>query len=62
MSSGRLRLHAWYYTAETGDVLTAVPGRRTFKPLWPDRSTAPHTPVRGGLLPGGLALSGSAGA
>ncbi|MDX3521998.1 carbonic anhydrase [Streptomyces scabiei] len=33
LSSGRLRLHAWYYTVETGEVLAAAPGRRTFKPL-----------------------------
>ncbi|MBA2810243.1 carbonic anhydrase [Streptomyces sp. KM273126] len=33
LSSGRLRLHAWYYTVETGEVLAATPGRRTFKPL-----------------------------
>ncbi|WP_328501064.1 carbonic anhydrase [Streptomyces sp. NBC_00457] len=33
LSSGRLRLHAWYYTVETGDVLACAPGARTFKPL-----------------------------
>ncbi|MDT9692562.1 carbonic anhydrase [Streptomyces sp. P9(2023)] len=33
LSSGRLRLHAWYYTVETGDVLACAPGSRAFKPL-----------------------------
>ncbi|NED19820.1 carbonic anhydrase [Streptomyces sp. SID9913] len=33
LSSGRLRLHGWYYTVETGEVLFAVPGTRAFKPL-----------------------------
>ncbi|WP_033309312.1 carbonic anhydrase [Streptomyces iakyrus] len=33
LSSGRLRLHGWYYTVETGEVLFAVPGTRGFKPL-----------------------------
>ena len=33
LSSGRLRLHGWYYTVETGEVLFAMPGTRAFKPL-----------------------------
>jgi carbonic anhydrase len=33
LSSGRLRLHAWYYTVETGEVLANAPGSRSFKPL-----------------------------
>ncbi|WP_331753263.1 carbonic anhydrase (plasmid) [Streptomyces sp. NBC_00637] len=33
IASGRLRLHAWYYTVETGEVLACATGRRTFKPL-----------------------------
>ncbi|MCX4537397.1 carbonic anhydrase [Streptomyces sp. NBC_00841] len=30
---GRLRLHAWYYTVETGEVLACAPGSRVFKSL-----------------------------
>ncbi|MEU0164140.1 carbonic anhydrase [Streptomyces iakyrus] len=33
LSSGRLRLHAWYYTVETGEVLACAPGSRAFNPL-----------------------------
>ncbi|MFE1884383.1 carbonic anhydrase [Streptomyces diastatochromogenes] len=33
ITSGRLRLHAWFYTVETGEVLACAPGSRTFKPL-----------------------------
>ncbi|WP_329245440.1 carbonic anhydrase [Streptomyces pseudovenezuelae] len=33
IASGRLRLHAWFYTVETGEVLACAPGSRTFKPL-----------------------------
>ncbi|WP_031106818.1 carbonic anhydrase [Streptomyces sp. NRRL S-146] len=33
IESGRLRLHAWFYTVETGEVLACAPGSRTFKPL-----------------------------
>ncbi|KFF98271.1 carbonic anhydrase [Streptomyces scabiei] len=33
LSSGRLRLHAWYYTVETGEVLACQPGSHVFKPL-----------------------------
>ncbi|KUO16235.1 carbonic anhydrase [Streptomyces dysideae] len=33
ISSGRLRLHGWYYTVETGEALFAMPGTRAFKPL-----------------------------
>ncbi|WP_405613418.1 carbonic anhydrase [Streptomyces sp. NBC_00076] len=33
IASGRLRLHAWFYTVETGEVLACTPGSRTFKPL-----------------------------
>ncbi|ALV33524.1 carbonic anhydrase [Streptomyces sp. CdTB01] len=33
LESGRLRLHGWYYTVETGEVLFAVPGARAFRPL-----------------------------
>ncbi|MEU0171351.1 carbonic anhydrase [Streptomyces iakyrus] len=33
LSSGRLRLHAWYYTVETGEVLAHQPGSDAFKPL-----------------------------
>ncbi|MGW1893973.1 carbonic anhydrase [Streptomyces sp. NPDC002004] len=33
LASGRLRLHAWFYTVETGEVLTCAPGSRTFQPL-----------------------------
>lgn len=33
IASGGLRLHAWFYTVETGEVLACAPGSRTFKPL-----------------------------
>ncbi|GGS40256.1 carbonic anhydrase [Streptomyces sp. JS01] len=33
VTSGRLRLHAWFYTVETGEVLARVPGTSVFKPL-----------------------------
>lgn len=33
LTSERLRLHAWYYTVETGEVRFAEPGTRAFKPL-----------------------------
>ncbi|MFL4910213.1 carbonic anhydrase [Streptomyces sp. MMS24-I2-30] len=33
LASGRLRLHAWYYTVETGEVLAGTPGSRGFRPL-----------------------------
>lgn len=33
ITSGRLRLHAWYYTVETGEVLATAPGSGAFKPL-----------------------------
>jgi carbonic anhydrase len=33
LASGRLRLHAWYYTVETGEVLACTPGSRTFTSL-----------------------------
>ncbi|MEU2111021.1 carbonic anhydrase [Streptomyces sp. NPDC019507] len=33
LDSGRLRLHAWYYTVESGEVLACAPGGRAFRPL-----------------------------
>ncbi|PWK65089.1 carbonic anhydrase [Streptomyces sp. CG 926] len=30
---GRLRLHAWYYTVDTGEVLACQPGSRVFRRL-----------------------------
>ncbi|EGX56813.1 carbonic anhydrase [Streptomyces zinciresistens K42] len=33
VASGRLRLHAWYYTVETGEVLATAPGGTAFTPL-----------------------------
>ncbi|SBW26340.1 carbonic anhydrase [Candidatus Protofrankia californiensis] len=33
LASGRLRLHAWFYTVETGEVLAHRPGAREFQPL-----------------------------
>ncbi|MFJ2472202.1 carbonic anhydrase [Streptomyces sp. NPDC087659] len=33
LDSGRLRLHAWYYTVESGEVLACAPGGRVFRPL-----------------------------
>ncbi|AWI31689.1 carbonic anhydrase [Streptomyces tirandamycinicus] len=33
LETGRLRLHAWYYTVETGEVLACAPDGRTFRPL-----------------------------
>ncbi|MFG2395344.1 carbonic anhydrase [Streptomyces lavendulae] len=31
--SGQLRLHAWYYTVETGQILAGLPGTSTFEAL-----------------------------
>ncbi|MDT9695152.1 carbonic anhydrase [Streptomyces sp. P17] len=33
LTSGQLRLHAWHYTVETGEVLACAPGARAFQPL-----------------------------
>ncbi|GGN65321.1 carbonic anhydrase [Streptomyces albiflavescens] len=33
LASGRLRLHAWYYTVETGQALTSASGGGAFEPL-----------------------------
>ncbi|MEV0965212.1 MULTISPECIES: carbonic anhydrase [unclassified Streptomyces] len=33
LETGRLRLHAWYYTVETGEVLACGADGRTFRPL-----------------------------
>ncbi|MFB6978859.1 carbonic anhydrase [Streptomyces scopuliridis] len=33
VATGRLRLHAWFYTVETGEVLVGTPGGRAFQPL-----------------------------
>ncbi|GAB3880407.1 carbonic anhydrase [Kibdelosporangium lantanae] len=33
IAEGRLRLHAWYYTVETGEVLAHDPATATFHPL-----------------------------
>ena len=33
LAAGRLRLHGWYYTVETGEVLAGVPDSREFRPL-----------------------------
>ncbi|GBP98979.1 carbonic anhydrase [Streptomyces spongiicola] len=33
LETGRLRLHAWYYTVETGEVLAREPDGDTFRPL-----------------------------
>ncbi|MCX5270059.1 MULTISPECIES: carbonic anhydrase [Streptomyces] len=33
LSAGRLRLHGWYYTVDTGEVLACQPGSREFRRL-----------------------------
>ncbi|MGW8948733.1 carbonic anhydrase [Streptomyces sp. NPDC055709] len=33
LASGRLRLHAWFYTVESGEVLACEPGGRVFRAL-----------------------------
>ncbi|MFF0130331.1 carbonic anhydrase [Streptomyces mirabilis] len=33
LAAGRLRLHAWYYTVESGQVLNCPTGSQIFKPL-----------------------------
>ncbi|MFH8257586.1 carbonic anhydrase [Streptomyces roseolus] len=33
LTAGRLRLHAWYYTVDTGEVLACQPGSREFRGL-----------------------------